>query len=247
MRIVSLVPSLTEYLWALGLDTEVVGITKFCVHPKAWKQTKEKVGGTKKVNFDVIERLKPDLIIANREENTKEDITLLAQRYEVLLTDINSIDQAYSYLSIIAERVSKNAEAEQLLLQIQGQFQRGSKIGQGSSYLYLIWKDPYFVVGPNTYIHAFLSHFGFINACGIERYPDLAEVLKAKMLLPANPDFIFLSSEPFPFEEKHIAEVQALFPNSKIELIDGEMCSWYGARMLQATSYIAEKFKNQKG
>lgn len=247
MRIVSLVPSLTEYLWALGLDTEVVGITKFCVHPKVWKQTKEKVGGTKKVNFDVIERLKPDLIIANREENTKDDIAFLAQRYEVLLTDINSLEQAFAFLSIIGERVGKKTEAAQLLQQIQAQFQSATQIGRGATFLYLIWKDPYFVVGSNTYIDAFLSHFGFVNACAIERYPDLAEVLEKDMLRPADPKYIFLSSEPFPFEEKHFAEVQALFPNSTIELIDGEMCSWYGARMLQAASYIQEKFKNQKG
>ena len=247
MRIVSLVPSLTEYLWALGLDTEVVGITKFCVHPQAWKQTKEKVGGTKKVNFEAIHKLAPDIIIANREENTKEDIALLEPHYEVLLTDINSLEQAYAYLLLIGERVGKKTEAEQLLRQIKTQFQSVAQIGQGTSFLYLIWKDPYFVVGPNTYIDAFLSHFGFVNACAIERYPDLAEVLEKDMLRPADPKYIFLSSEPFPFEEKHFAEVQALFPNSKIELIDGEMCSWYGARMLQAASYLQEKFKNQKG
>ena len=247
MRIVSLVPSLTEYLWALGLDTEVVGITKFCVHPQVWKQTKAKVGGTKKVNFEAIHKLVPDLIIANREENTKEDIALLEQHFEVLLTDINSLGQAYAYLLLIGERVGKKTEAEQLLLQIQTQFQSVSHIGQGASFLYLIWKDPYFVVGPNTYIHAFLSHFGFVNACAIERYPDLADVLEKKMLQPLSPDYVFLSSEPFPFEVKHFAEVQARFPNSKIELIDGEMCSWYGSRMLDAASYIQEKFKNQIG
>ena len=247
MRIVSLVPSLTEYLWALGLDTEVVGITKFCVHPQVWRQTKTKVGGTKKVNCEAIHKLAPDLIMANREENTKEDIALLEQHFEVLLTDINSLEQAFVYLLLIGERVGKKTEAEQLLFQIQAQFQNVSQIGQGLSFLYLIWKDPYFVVGPNTYIHAFLSHFGLINACGIERYPDLAEVLEKNRLRPADPDFIFLSSEPFPFEEKHFAEVQLLFPNSKIERIDGEMCSWYGARMLPAASYIQEKFKNQKG
>ena len=77
MRIISLVPSLTEYLWALGLEQEVVGITKFCIHPKAWWQHKTRVGGTKKVNFKTIETLQPTLIIANKEENTKEDIEQL--------------------------------------------------------------------------------------------------------------------------------------------------------------------------
>ncbi|MFM8596099.1 MAG: ABC transporter substrate-binding protein [Flavobacteriales bacterium] len=246
MRIVSLVPSLTEYLWSLGLDAEVVGITKFCVHPQAWKQTKVKVGGTKKVNFAAVQKLAPDLIIANKEENTKEDIAHLMQHYEVLLTEINSIEQAFSYLLIIGERVDKKLEAEQLLFQIRAKFQNVSQIGSGLSFLYFIWKDPYFLVGEQTYIHAFLSHFGFQNACSLVRYPSLEEWQESQTATDKQPDLIFLSSEPYPFAEKHLDEMQAFFPNSKIQLIDGEMCSWYGARMLKAASYLKREFKNQK-
>lgn len=247
MRIVSLVPSLTEYLWALGLDGEVVGITKFCVHPQAWRKQKVLIGGTKKINRLAIQKLSPDLIIANKEENTKEDITFLEEHFEVLLTEINSLEQAFEYLSIIGERVGKKLEAKQLLHQIHAQFNDTTQIVHGSSFLYFIWKDPYYIVGQQTYIDALLSHFGFQNACFLSRYPSLEAWREAPSTQDKQPAFIFLSSEPFPFEEKHFAEVQALFPNSKIELIDGEMCSWYGARMLKATSYIEEKFKNQKG
>ena len=240
MRIVSLVPSLTEYLWALGLEQEVFGITKFCIHPKAWWQHKTRVGGTKKVNFKTIETLQPTLIIANKEENTKEDIEQLQLKYDVLLTDITSLEEAYRYLLEIGRKVQREEKSMSLVNQIQAKFQSVVKIGQGSSFLYFIWKDPYFVVGPQTYIHALLTHFGLVNFCEIERYPALEQVLNNKDNQSILPDYIFLSSEPFPFEAKHLEEVQVLFPNSKIVLIDGEICSWYGSRMLKAPSYFKD-------
>lgn len=248
MRIISLVPSLTEYLWALGLEEEVVGITKFCMHPKAWWQEKTRVGGTKKVNFETIDSLEPTLILANKEENTKEDIELLASKYEVLLTDIHTLDDAFFYLLEIGERVNRVEAARSLVDQIKKDFQAFGPIGQGATFLYFIWKDPYFVVGPHTYIHALLTHFGLVNCCEIERYPDLDQVLANKTSLAniqvINPDYIFLSSEPFPFEAKHMEEVQALFPKSKIVLIDGEICSWYGSRMLKAPEYIVQVLRS---
>lgn len=240
MRIISLVPSLTEYLWALGLEQEVVGITKFCIHPKAWWQHKTRVGGTKKVNFETIDTLQPTLIIANKEENTKEDIELLASKYEVLLTDIHTLDDAFFYLLEIGERVNRVEAARSLVDQIKKDFQALGPIGKGASFLYFIWKDPYFVVGPQTYIHALLTHFGLVNSCEIERYPELEQVLNDKDNQSVLPDYIFLSSEPFPFEAKHKEEVQVLFPSAKIVLIDGEICSWYGSTMLKAPTYLKE-------
>lgn len=244
MRIISLVPSLTEYLWALGLEEEVVGITKFCIHPKAWWQEKTRVGGTKKVNLKTIDTLQPSLIIANKEENTKEDIQQLQLRYDVIVTDINSLDEAYHYLLEIGQKVQREEKSLSLVSQIQANFQSLVNIGQGASFLYFIWKDPYYVVGPKTYIHALLTHFGLVNSCEIDRYPDLNQVLANKNSLAntqaINPDYIFLSSEPFPFEVKHLDEVQVLFPKSKIVLIDGEICSWYGSRMLNAPEYIVQ-------
>ena len=240
MRIISLVPSLTEYLWALGLEEEVVGITKFCVHPNAWWQTKTRVGGTKNINFETIDSLQPTLIIANKEENTKEDIELLQSKYAVLLTDIPTLDDAFFYLLEIGERVNRLEAARTLVDQIKKGFQALGPIGKGASFLYFIWKDPYFVVGPQTYIHALLSYFGLENFCSIERYPELQEVLSKKEELLDHPDIIFLSSEPFPFNEAHIASFQKQFPNSKVRLIDGEMCSWYGSRMLKVPKYIEQ-------
>lgn len=242
MRIISLVPSLSEYLWALGLDEQVVGITKFCVHPNHWWREKTRVGGTKQVNFDAIQQLQPTLIIANKEENTKEDIERLQQSYEVLLTDINSIDDAFRDLLHIGECVHKLEETKELLQEIKNAFAAIKNMGKGASFLYFIWQDPHFVVGPNTYIHSLLSHLGFVNFCSIERYPELQEVFSEEKEKQHDPDYIFLSSEPYPFKKEHIAAFQNRFPQSEVLLIDGEMCSWYGSRMLGVPAYIKSIF-----
>lgn len=249
MRIVSLVPSLTEYLWALGLTDEVVGITKFCVHPKEWYENKTRVGGTKQLNISKIKQLEPELIIANKEENTKEAIEQLQKEFKVVLTDILHIDGALQALSTIGKAVDKEQQAQQLIAEIKVRFSQQKGLFKGQTFLYFIWKDPYFLVGKDTYIHSFLSHFGLKNACALERYPSLEDWKNHVETADKAPTYIFLSSEPFPFESKHIEQVQVLFPASQIILIDGEMCSWYGSRMLEAAAYmqqLAQMIKNQK-
>ncbi len=249
MRIVSLVPSLTEYLWALGLTEEVVGITKFCVHPKDWYENKTRVGGTKQLNISKIKQLEPELIIANKEENTKEAIEQLQKEFEVVLTDILDIEGALEALSTIGKAVDKEQQAQQLIAEIKVRFSQQKGLFKGQTFLYFIWKDPYFLVGKDTYIHSFLSHFGLKNACALERYPSLEDWKNHVETADKAPTYIFLSSEPFPFESKHIEQVQVLFPASQIILIDGEMCSWYGSRMLEAAAYmqqLAQMIKNQK-
>ncbi|MEN9941950.1 MAG: hypothetical protein RL286_1448 [Bacteroidota bacterium] len=249
MRIVSLVPSLTEYLWALGLTEEVVGITMFCVHPKDWYENKTRVGGTKQLNISKIKQLEPELIIANKEENTKEAIEQLQKEFEVVLTDILDIEGALEALSTIGKAVDKEQQAQQLIAEIKVRFSQQKGLFKGQTFLYFIWKDPYFLVGKDTYIHSFLSHFGLKNACALERYPSLEDWKNHVETADKAPTYIFLSSEPFPFESKHIEQVQVLFPASQIILIDGEMCSWYGPRMLEAAAYmqqLAQMIKNQK-
>lgn len=249
MRIVSLVPSLTEYLWALGLTEEVVGITKFCVHPKDWYENKTRVGGTKQLNISKIKQLEPELIIANKEENTKEAIEQLQKEFEVVLTDILDIEGALEALSTIGKAVAKEQQAQQLIAEIKVRFSQQKGLFKGQTFLYFIWKDPYFLVGKDTYIHSFLSHFGLKNTCALERYPSLEDWKNHVATADKAPTYIFLSSEPFPFESKHIEQVQVLFPASQIILIDGEMCSWYGSRMLEAAAYmqqLAQMIKNQK-
>jgi len=245
MRIISLVPSLTEYLWALGLDREIVGITKFCIHPHAWWQQKTRVGGTKSVNMATIHSLEPTLIIANKEENTQTDIQALALTYDVLLTDINSVEEALAALLLIGEKVGKIEKSQEHVIQIQNSFKEAQAVGKGAHFLYFIWKDPYFVVGTNTYIHSLLSKFGFVNSCPLERYPNLDDLLNENCEMQLAPDYLFLSTEPYPFEEKHFAHLQELFPQSKIRLIDGEVCSWYGNKMVDAKFYFEKFCQNQ--
>lgn len=253
-RIISLVPSQTELLYDLGLDAEVVGITKFCVHPPEWRKTKTIIGGTKKFNFEVIDRLKPDLIIGNKEENYKEGIEALRQKYPVWMSDIVTPADAMNMMRSVGEITGRATQAEKLITEIQRSLDgikgwlrepqppekkvvlpsRAS--GNGKMVLYLIWRNPWMGAATNTFIHEMLTLAGFENCLSErERYPELSVV----DLTTLNPDLIFLSSEPYPFSEKHIEEIQSLVPNAKILLVDGEMFSWYGSRMRHFASYLA--------
>jgi ABC-type Fe3+-hydroxamate transport system substrate-binding protein len=234
--IVSLVPSQTELLHYFGLENEVVGITKFCIHPETWFKSKTRIGGTKQLKIDQIISLKPDLIIGNKEENTKEDIDKLEQNgFSVWMSDIDTFDQALEMIEQVGLICGKEFEAIKLSAEITQRFKEISSIGKGRSVLYFIWDEPSFVVGKNTFIDSMIEKIGFFNACDLNRYPNLSDLPKP------NPDLIFLSSEPFPFTDQYIEKYQKFFPNSKIMLVDGEMFSWYGSRMLKAYEYF-QKF-----
>lgn len=233
-RIVSLVPSQTELLHYLGLEKEVVGITKFCIHPKSWFDFKARVGGTKSVDIEKVKALRPDFIIGNKEENTKEDIDLLREIAPVWMSDIHSLGDAIKMLNDLGEIMEKKSETETLISEIQHEFDAlqaftSTHATTGKSVLYFIWNEPGFLAGKDTFIDAMLSACGLVNATSIVRYPEADESIQ--------PDFVFLSSEPFPFEEKHIEKFQNVYPNSKIVLVDGELFSWYGSRLIEAPSY----------
>lgn len=231
-RIISLVPSQTELLHYFGLEDEVIGITKFCIYPDDWFRNKQRIGGTKQLKLDEILALKPDLIIGNKEENTKEDIDFLEQHVPVWMSDINTFEEAVEMIDLIGQLTDKQQIAKVLNTGITQEFKQLGNIGKGKSALYFIWDEPSFVVGKSTFIDSVLTKIGFVNACQKERYPALSD------LEPINPDFIFLSSEPFPFKEEHFLKYQELFPASKILLVDGESFSWYGSRMLEAPRYF---------
>ena len=235
-RIVSLVPSQTEFLHAIGLEDEVVGITKFCIHPEAWFRSKSRLGGTKNVNFDKVKALHPDLIIGNKEENSKEDIEKLKSICPVWMSDIYNLEDAYEMMLKIGELTNKTVQSTKIVSKIKSDF--NSLVNQtksSKSVLYLIWKNPYLAVGKNTFIDDMIQRIGLKNFTTEERYPEIH--LSA---LKEHPDLIYLSSEPFPFKEKHIEDLQEMFPNSKIELVDGELFSWYGSRL----QYSADYFKS---
>lgn len=242
-RIVSLVPSQTELLFDLGLDAEIIGITKFCIHPAEKVQAKFKVGGTKKLNIEMIRSLNPDLIIGNKEENTREEIEMLQKEYPVWMSDISNLDDALDMITRIGEIVDRAPEAAYLRHLITGGFNDLQLLAATSSIdsnvLYMIWKGPYMAAGRSTFIDDVLRRIGVSNAVSEPRYPALDE----KTITDIKPDFVLLSSEPYPFAEKHIAEFSTLAPGTKVRIVDGEMFSWYGSRLVKAVEYL---FKLQK-
>ena len=234
-RIISLVPSITELLYDLNLSKQVVGITKFCVHPPEWFQTKEKIGGTKNVHIEKIKALQPDLIIASKEENVKEQIEILAKLFPVCLTDVCTYDDAMQMILNIGEITLKETEAIALSNNIQAEFNTLLKPTHSINTIYLIWKDPYMTVGGDTFIHDLMQKIGLQNMFSEQhRYPQIT----LEELAILNPQLILLSSEPYPFKEKHIHEIQALLPAAKVMLVDGEMFSWYGSRMKYMPAYF---------
>jgi ABC-type Fe3+-hydroxamate transport system substrate-binding protein len=235
-RIVSVVPSQTELLFYLGLDEEVAGITKFCVHPEAQFQRKPRVGGTKNLHLEEIAQLNPDLIIANKEENELEQIEWLQARFPVWISDVITFDDALEMIRRVGELTGKGEAGAALAFKLQGEFfkLRAEKWPEKRA-AYLIWNQPIMAAGAKTFIHSMLRLAGFKNAFGhMPRYPEITD----DVLKKANPDYILLSSEPFPFSEKHVEAFHKLCPDSVIRLVDGEMFSWYGNRLLDAPAYI---------
>lgn len=236
-RIISLVPSQTELLFDLGLGEKVVGVSKFCIHPRELVKNKVKIGGTKKFDFEKITSLNPDLIIGNKEENYKEGIEELAQTYPVWMSDIFTLSDALDMIESIGEITKTSTKAKEITKQISLGFNALEISEKNVKVLYLIWRKPYMGVGSQTFIHEMLTTIGFENVLVNEvRYPELS-VERMKEL---NPDYIFLSSEPFPFQEKHQWEFKEEIPDIPTVLVDGEMFSWPGSHLLQATSYFQE-------
>ena len=236
-RIVSLVPSQTELLHYLGLETETIGITKFCVHPQSWFKTKEKVGGTKTVNLDKIKNIKPDLIIANKEENVREQIEELAADYPVWLTDVNNLADALQMIKDIGILTGKTETATALINSISIGFKAMPKTEKSVETAYLIWRKPYMSVGGDTFINDMLLQCGFVNIFASQkRYPAIT----IAQLQTVNCQLLLLSSEPYPFKQKHIDELSSQLPNTKIILADGEFFSWYGSRLQKAPQYFMQ-------
>ncbi|OIR00745.1 vitamin B12-binding protein precursor [mine drainage metagenome] len=236
-KIVSLVPSQTELLFYLGLNDEVVGITKFCVHPQNWFNTKTRIGGTKNLNIEKIRSLSPDLIIANKEENVKEQIEALENIAPVWVSDVNDFDDALRMIKMIGTITNKTVAAQNIASQIKNKFAQLSINSPLQRACYLIWKDPYMSVGGDTFISSIMQQCGLQNVFEQEtRYPGI----QLKQLAALNCELILLSSEPYPFQQKHISEIQEQMPGAGIILVNGEMFSWYGSRMLLAADYFQQ-------
>jgi ABC-type Fe3+-hydroxamate transport system substrate-binding protein len=255
-RIISLVPSQTELLYSLGLEDSVVGITRFCVHPDSWFHEKSRIGGTKAVDFTRVDALQPDLIIANKEENERPQVEALAERYPVWTSDVKTLVDALAMIHSIGAITGTAAIANDLADEIARRFtlletavtETTHRSASASASLtarptaeitrvaYLIWRNPWMAAGGDTFIHQMLTHAGFTNVFADHtRYPeiDLSHLAGAQLT-------ILLSSEPYPFRERHIHEIKETLPLARVEPVDGEFFSWYGSRLLLAPAYFQQ-------
>lgn len=237
MKIISLVPSITETLFDFGLtDHEVIGRTKFCVHPKELVKNVEIIGGTKNLNISKIKSLSPDLIIANKEENDKAQVEELMKDFTVWVTDIETLEDNQNFLTKLGILLNKEKIAQNFNQKINSIFNL-KKTTDPIKVAYLIWKNPYMTVGSDTFIHEIIEKLGFGNLFKNEkRYPEISldQMQEA--------DFIFLSTEPFPFQQKHAEELQNELPGKKIIVVDGEAFSWYGTHLAKCSEYLQTLF-----
>lgn len=244
-KIISLVPSITELLYYFGLENETVGITKFCTRPTQWYETKTRVGGTKSLNLEMISLLNPDLIIANKEENNKGEINTLAEKFPVWLTDINDLPGALEmirHIGILTRKENTALILTEYLDNLYSQLLKSSAVSR-ARVIYLIWKDPYMTIGSDTFINSMLNTGGYINIySSLRRYP----VITLEEIKCSDAEIIMLSSEPYPFKEKHLEEFKNAIPGKKVLLVDGEMFSWYGSRLLFAPNYFKNLRKEEE-
>lgn len=233
-RIISLVPSQTELLFDLGLGERVVGVTKFCIHPAVARQQAVVIGGTKQFDFVKIDALRPDLILGNKEENYRACIEQLAAHYPVWLSDISTVPEAVAMIRQVGQLTGAAIPAAALADGIAASFAALAPQPLGPV-AYLIWRKPYMAAGSGTFIHDMLARAGFANAFAhLGRYPEIT----AEQLAAAVPARVLLSSEPYPFKAKHLAELRELCPSAHVELVDGELFSWYGSRLRQSAAYL---------
>lgn len=225
-RVVSLVPSTTESLHALGVPP--VGVTRFCVHP-AHARDVVKVGGTKDIEWDRLMALSPELVLGNVEENSREIHQKLTRRGVPSFFQFpRTLDDAEQDLLDLGALVGADATPHVQAVRAA----RAQLVPRAFRYAYLIWRQPWMASGAETFISALLGELGGTNALP-GRYPtvelrDLADV-----------DVLLLSSEPFPFAERHAAEVRAALPDTRVVLVDGEACSWHGVRMASSLRRLA--------
>lgn len=234
-RVISIVPSQSEFLWDLGLEKELAGITKFCIHPAVMLKSVARVGGTKNLNIEKIRALQPDLIIGNKEENDKSQVEMLQKEFNVWMSDIYNFDDAFDMMHRLGKIFDREQEACRIADEIKLSLPGIHNVFSQKRVAYFIWNKPYMFAAKNTFIDHVLTYTGLKNALDhLERYPELT----GTELQGINPDLCFLSSEPFPFKEKHVIELQEKLPAAKIIIVDGEMFSWYGSRLLHLAGYV---------
>jgi ABC-type Fe3+-hydroxamate transport system substrate-binding protein len=253
-RIVSLVPSITELICDLGLAAQLVGRTGFCVHPREVVRRIPKVGGTKDVDLDKLRALRPTHVILNIDENRKEDARALAEFVPGLIVThpLAPFDNLALY-RLIGGIFGGEDQAEALCGKFEAAhaaLQSVARTFPPDRVLYLIWKNPWMTVSRDTYVSRMLAlvNWETVPASCADRYPEIE--LDGDVLDGAG--VVLLSSEPFLFSERHVAELRAepLLAKKKIALIDGEMTAWYGSRAIEGLGYLRrfrERFDRSTG
>ena len=244
MRIVSLCPSLTELVFDLGRGGELVGITKFCVHPADRVGAIEKVGGTKNPKIARIVELAPDLVLLNREENRVEDAEALERAGVRCHASMpRTVEETAAMVRSIAAALERVPEGERIAADIEARaarVRRAASNRPGVRYAYVIWREPWMSVNRDTFAHALLALAGGENvfAEAAERYPEFTPA----ELGTRGPDAVFLCTEPFPFREEHAEELARLarLPRERFRVADGEYLSWHGSRTPAGIDYAEE-------
>lgn len=232
-RIISLVPSQTELLFDLGLDEEIVGITDYCIHPAEKCRERATVGGPKSVDFARINELQPDLVIANKEENDREEIEKLQGMYPLWMSDIATLDDALGMIEGVGMVVGRVEDARRIIGRIRDSMASFDNVG--ITVAYFIWQDPYMVAGGHTFINEMIRRCGLTNVFApLPRYP----VVTDEQIREARPDVILLCSEPYLFTDRHVEEYKHAFPSARAIVVDGEIFSWYGSRLQYAGDYF---------
>ncbi len=242
-RIVCVVPSITELLFELGLGARVVGRTGFCFHPRAAVKSVPRVGGTKDFDLEKIRALEPTHLIVNVDENPRERVEAAAQFIPnvVVTHPLGPMDNVQLFRLIGAIFGHRN-EAENLVGRFQANYRKAIDATRGlprERVLYVIWKNPWMTISQDTYIARTLAAVGWdqIEVQGGARYPEVE--LAAQL---ASVDRVLLSSEPYAFRPRDVAEVEAMAGGNgrpTVSLIDAEMTSWYGSRAIAGMEYLA--------
>ncbi len=238
-RIVSLVPSLTELLFALGAGASVVGRTRFCTEPAEAARVPS-VGGTKNPNVARIVALQPDLVIANKEENRREDVDeLRSAGLDVLVTDPNSVDEALAMIAGIGALLGHPGEASVIIADVHAALAEPSHGGQPRVFV-AVWKQPFLGLGCASYGHDLLERAGAVNVLGGRpRYPEVTTAEVAAL----NPSLILLPAEPYPFKDSDVAEYGRIAP---ARIIDGRLLWWYGPRIPDAVRALRAIFAESR-
>lgn len=249
MRIVSLCPSLTELVFDLDRGDDLVGRTKFCVHPAGRVERVESVGGTKNPKIDRIIALQPDVVLLNEEENRREDAeALLAAGVPCHVSFPRDAAGTAMMVRDIGAALDRGSAAERIAMEIERRSERVAAAAAAAPpvrFAYMIWRDPWMAVNHDTFIHALLAQAGGVNVFGAE--PDRYPIVTPAALLAADPELVLLSSEPFPFKARHADELSDLtaLPRERFRLADGELLSWHGSRTVRGVEYAWEVLREQ--